>query len=154
MRATVAFFPDPILTGLTYSAHRPSAFPGGAARYFVNASSYTGGWPKRVVGRGYPALKVVDRKDTYWFSSPAEIDLFCAVMGERLLPSGRNLAAKEGTSRLNSHWLSRVPKRSYKERRRLVDFIGKNDHGFRTLFMSEEAAPDVPVPFRAIGPGP
>lgn len=151
MRAKIVYSDTPMVTGLTFSVHRPSAWPEEKGHFF-GAMRYDPPWPIRVVGKGFALLKIEDRKDVYWFTSLAEIDHFCAIMGERLLPSVRELARREGTSRVNGHWLSRIPKRSFKERARLVAFIRKSDGAFRALG-AKAPTPRLAEPvLRAFGP--
>jgi hypothetical protein len=67
----------------------------------------TDGDPRPVPGKGFPVYHVQYGRFTFRFSSLGELDACIATLGQKVMPTSRQLSA--GTGALNSHWLSRLP---------------------------------------------
>jgi len=66
--------------------------------------------PRKISGKGYPALCVEVKDEVLWFSSAAQVRAFVDTLQRKPLPSTRRLSELHGTGHgPNSHWLSRLP---------------------------------------------
>ena len=138
MRSEIIFFSEQsdIETRLTFCVHRPVAWPENTAnknRLYNNATSFEPARPRSLPGKGFPALIVNDRGDIFRFTSSPEISEFCRVFNLSVLPTADQLAEHYQHHFRNRMWISRVPKRNFKRRLKLVEYIDKSRSEFDRL---------------------
>jgi hypothetical protein len=85
-------------------------------------------FPFKVVGKGFPYLKVTFLGNELEFASMLEVDHFREVLMQKNLPTTTSLSAIRGTDYgPNNHWLSRLPAnlKSWVKREKLVAAMNK-----------------------------
>ncbi len=124
-------------TPLSYWVHQQ---PEGEV--WAHADRYEPGLPHAVAGKGYPLLIVETRWGTLRFASAAEIVHFLEVIGQRHLPTTRQLSRLRGRDAgPNSHWLSRLPGRikSWKARENLMPTLRGGLKAFEALYETKQS---------------
>lgn len=96
--------------------------------------------PGPVAGKGYPRFFVEFDGCVFEFASLAELRVCISTLGQKLLPTTIRLSQDRGSGLgPNSHWLSRLPKKTkpWRYRERAVAYLEKSlDHFQREISLS------------------